>query len=65
MKGAFIVYWGKLSKFKNIRIDTWYKTEIERFFQVIGDVILVHDQEFTENIVDATVFIKTYIRLYV
>ena len=58
------MYWCNLQNFKNIRVDTRCKTEVEQFFQVIGDDIFAYDQEFMVNIVDATFFIKMQVKLY-
>ena len=46
MKGAFHVYGCNLGNSKNLRIDTSCNAETQQIFQVIGDVVLAHDQEF-------------------
>ena len=45
---------------KKNMVDPQYKKQVEQFFKVIGNVAFLPDQDFTSNIVDATVFIKMH-----
>ena len=56
--------WCTFSNIKQIRIDPRFNTKIAQFFQVIGDVVAAHEQEFTGNIADAIFFIKMHNKLY-
>ena len=55
------MYWCNFNNFKNIRADTRCIKEVEQFFQVIGDECFSYGQEFTGNIVHATVSLRRII----